>query len=241
MSTTPATLSKNPIGNAHMERMLRDAKDDIVRLLPDAARRTDHCLFVYDPEPRNSGDTSPRSADHQELIALAKGRPLTALLPSKLVAHMIRDLEMGHIVKRITTDRLPKVVPIVVSFGEYFGMAFADPELAARSEGLKLNEREVLPCEGGGGYMLSLSGALKMYLDTSEDEIKPDSRVLHRSFVARAKSALAAEEIRANPRDPGDVLIAAFGGDRLRQAFNNRGADGLFDVLTAELATSTAN
>jgi hypothetical protein len=195
---------------------------------------------VHDPAAKIPGDTRALTENERAMIQLANGKPLAMLLETTVAVRLLSKLDasMDYIVHKLTADRPTGLVPVVVSFGSNVGVVFIDPDEQCDAD-VSLRTGEARP--HGDGYMLTLTGALKVYLRTEPEMLKPEGRDRHARFVAIARAALQAEAIRQNPREVGDVLIDAFGGARLRSAFSMRGPHGLVETIDAVLKEHSAN
>jgi len=240
------STNAGPIAQAQVDRMMEDARPEIAQLLPEAIQKGAAVTFlVTDPAAPPGGQPATERArvTYARLAQLAGGRPLVALMPTQQVVSMLRKLEAfapeaERIIRAITTERRADVVPIVVLRGLTFGVMLLEradpssgPELARGADVI-----ETAPDE----YALSLEGALKVFYTTEPEDMKPDGRPRLLAFKARGAAAIAAEAIRGTPRDLGVVLVEAFGGARLREAWRRRGPEGFAETIDAVLASKPA-
>jgi hypothetical protein len=220
------------IAKANVEAMMRDAEDEIARLMLEAtASKGQSAFLVADPKSWAALDGD----QYEELVAFADGKPLVALLPKGRILHLFRGLasELGTIVEELRKPRASGVVPVVLSYGDTFGITLVDASVVASTR--LVPGRDVH--QDGDGYLLTLEGALKVIFETDPADLKPEGRARHAAFQARARGALVADAaIRTQPRDAGAVLVEAFGGQRLRDDFARRGVDALFDAIEATIA-----
>jgi hypothetical protein len=83
-------------------------------------------------------------------------------------------------------------------------------------------------------HTVTLEQALEAMLLTDLREVDADVRDRLRRFQELGRAALAAEALRAQPRDVGAVLLEAFGGPHLRDALREAEPAGLVQAANHE-------
>lgn len=157
------------------------------------------------------------------------------------LAAIIDEETQSNTVELIRT-RAPGAVPVIVNATDTMAITLLSVRAvtAGGNEGTDIvtlkRGVDVHKTGDENEFVLSLEGALKVFFNTPMEEIEPQGRDRIRRFQERGRAALAAEAIRACPRDAGAVLLEAFGGARLRAAWRERGPHGLVEMIDATLA-----
>lgn len=232
----PISTSTGPIVRANVDHMLRQIDDQMPELLTKSIEAgADFTILVYDPTKPITGKI--QSSKERELIAHAKGKPLAALLPTEtvlsLLNHFERTPDLLTALERLKAPRDGTRVPIVLMYGHVFGFYEAIP---SRDYFAMSPDIDATQLPGSDGYVLSLAGAIKTICSADPEDTTPGWPT-ERCRLARARAivAIEAEGLKPKPRSINEVLVDTFGGDRLRGAFETKGAVGLVEVIDSVL------
>jgi hypothetical protein len=94
-----------------------------------------------------------------------------------------------------------------------------------REREARLNVARLIPEQDGTPDELTLTGALKTFLN-----LEPDGAMVSWFHERALRSLVAAGESPAED-EVGNALIAAFGGDDLREAYGAGGSEGALDYI----------
>lgn len=227
--------------SARVEAVLLRLAPQIEQLMPEAvAKREDHVILVLDS---HSTLMLAMVGDRLDELRAAMSHDTQALLwpVSKLTE--LADILGDTAPALATLGAELRIVPppgfcrLVVAIGHSIQIRTIKATLPASICGAELERGAdvwVTIVNGEEQFELSLTGTLKWLLHLELDEIKAGSRRdLVGGYQQHARSLIAAENERQNPRPVGEVLIAGFGGEALKTSWNVN--DGMFEQIELAL------
>lgn len=216
--------------------LLEEVSPRIQELAAEAlAKRASHALLVVDPSSELLATDTV--ADQAEWLALAGTAPMVALMPVASVDEGLAIVQQAnpHIEegrRRLRAAPAEDCVRLVALVGHTVAVtAFPVATVASTAPVIRMTEDDAVPA-GAEGYALSPRGALKWLAAADPADFKTERRQQQvRRYQERVRALHAAESIRANPRDLGDVLLEAFDGAALHDAFRTGALEAAFERI----------